>query len=505
MSAKKTSTPKLKNAPKVKLALVGVSRDCFAVELTQKRLKAVAKACRDAGMRPYTCKTVIETESDAMAALGEVIEAGCNAAVIYLGNFGPEGPLAIFAEEFPGPVMACAAGEESTAALEFDRGDAYCGLLNASYNFSLRSLNVHIPAAPVGLPDQLAGEIAHFETLARILLGVWDLKIFTFGPRPQDFYACNAPIKQLYDLGVEVMENSELDLLALFNDVDEKDPDVRRTVKSMAAELGKGNAYPDLLPKLARFEVALKRFVPENLGSRQFAVFANKCWPAFESAFGFVPCYVNSRMAGGGMPISCEVDIYGALSEYLGYLATGLPPTLLDLDNDVPPDMVPKSKKARNGAAPEDLFIGFHCGNTPSSCLKNCAMKFQTIMNRLMEDPSQPPDITRGTLEGQIAPGPTTVFRLQGTADGELAAYISQGRILDIDPCTFGGLGVFAIPDFQRFYRYALIAGAFPHHAAVAFDHAGKALFDAIKLLGVDNIATPLPPGVLYPDENRFL
>ena len=487
MSGKRTSTPasRLKNAPKVKLALVGVSRNCFSVDLTKTRLKSLARACRDAGGRPYTCKTIIETEADAMGALGEVIDAGCNAAVIYLGNFGPEGPLAIFAEEFPGPVMACAAGEESTASLANDRGDAFCGMLNASYNFNLRSLNVHIPAAPVGLSDALAAEIAHFETVARILLGVWDLKILTFGPRPQDFYACNAPIKQLYDLGIEVMENSELDMLDIFNAVDEKDPAVHRTVRAMAAELGKGNTYPDLLPKLARFEVALKRFAAENLGSRQFAVFANKCWPAFEGHFGFVPCYVNSRMSAQGIPISCEVDIYGAFSEYLGYLATGMPATLLDLNNTVPPDMVPKSKTARNGAAPEDLFMGFHCGNTPSSCLKSCAMKFQTIMNRLMEDPSQPPDITRGTLEGQIAPGPTTVFRLQGTADGELAAYISQGQVLDIDPCTFGGLGVFAIPDFARFYRYALIGGAFPHHAAVAFEHAGKAIFDAIKLLAV--------------------
>ena len=46
--------------------------------------------------------------------------------------------------------------------------------------------------------------------------------------------------------------------------------------------------------------------------------------------------------------------------------------------------------------------------------------------------------------------------------------------------------------------------GAFPHHAAIAFDHAGKAIFDAIKLLGVDNIATPLPAGTPYPGENVF-
>jgi len=495
---------KLKNAPSIKLALVGVSRDCFPVELARSRLKALAKACRAAGLRPYTCKTVIENETDTLAALAEVVEAGCNAAVIYLGNFGPEGPLAIFAEEFPGPVMACAAAEESKTSLLGGRGDAFCGLLNASYNFSLRSLNVHIPESPVGLPDQLVPEIAHFITVARVLLGVWDLKVFTFGPRPQDFYACNAPIKQLYDLGVEVMENSELDLLQLYREVDEKDPAVCRTVRAMAAELGAGNTYPDLLPKLARFETTLKRFAAANLGSRRFAVFANKCWPAFEGAFGFVPCYVNSRMSAQGMPVSCEVDIYGAFSEYLGYLASGLPVTLLDINDTVPADMVPKSKSALMGAAPADLFMGFHCGNTPSSCMKNCSLKYQLIMNRLMEDPAQPPDITRGTLEGQLAPGRTTVFRVQGGADGDLSAYIAQGNILDIDPCSFGAIGVIAIPGFARFYRHVLIGGAFPHHAAVAFDHAGKVLFDAIKLLGVDDIATPLPPELPYPLENRF-
>jgi len=505
MSEKK-SAPKgtLKNAPKVKLALVGVSRDCFSDDLTKGRVKLLARACRGAGLRPYTCKTVISNETEAMSALAEVIEAGCNAAVIYLGNFGPEGPLAIFAEEFPGPVMACAAAEETTASLANDRGDAFCGMLNASYNFNLRSLNVHIPEAPVGLPDQLAGEIAHFETVARVLLGVWDLKIFAFGPRPQDFYACNAPIKPLYDLGVEVMENSELDLLNLFQAVDPKDSAVKRVARSMTAELGEGNTYPDLIPKLARYEVTLKRFAADNLGSRQYAVFANKCWPAFEPNFHFVPCYINSRMSTQGVPISCEVDIYGVFSEYLGYLATGLPVTLLDLNNTVPPDMTPKTAKARAGAGAEDLFMGFHCGNTPSPCMKNCKLNYQVIMHRLMEDPDQPANITRGTLEGQIAAGPTTVFRVQGSADGDLAAYISQGQILDIDPCTFGGLGVFAIPGFARFYRHVLIEGAFPHHAAVAFEHAGKVLFDAIKLLGIENIGTPLPAGVPYPLENRF-
>ncbi len=494
---------KLTNTPEVKLAVVGVSRDCFPLELTRNRLGRLMTACEKAGVPAVACSTIVESEADALKALGEARALGANAAVIFLGNFGPEGPLAIFAQRFEGPVMACAAAEETGDDLIGGRGDAFCGLLNASYNFDLRTLRVHIPEHPVGLPEQLASEIAAFVAVARVLIGLGSLKVFAFGPRPQDFYACNAPIRQLYDLGLEVMENSELDLLQLYQAVDAQDKRVGEIAKEMAGELGEGKYYPDLLPKLARFELALTRFAEQNLGSRRYAVFADKCWPAFERAFGFVPCYVNSRLAGRGIPVSCEVDIYGAVSEYIGQLASLAPVTLLDINNTVPHDLIPKGTDLK-GAAARDLFMGFHCGNSPSCCMKECSMKFQLIMNRLMEDPKQKPDITRGTLEGQLRPGPATFFRLQGHSNGKLASYIAPGEILDVDPRSFGGIGVFAIPHFARFYRHVLVGEHFPHHGAVAFSHCGAALFDALKMLGIPDIHVPLPPERLYARENPF-
>ncbi len=491
----------LTNAPEVKLAIVGVSRDCFPIALTRQRMGRLVQACEAVGQQVFACPTIIENEKDTVQALAEAAAAGANAAVIYLGNFGPEGPLAIFAQRFPGPVMAIAAAEESKDTLMGGRGDAYCGMLNASYNFGLRKLPVYIPQMPVGLPDALAAKVKYFAVLARVVIGLQNLRVIGFGPRPQDFFACNAPIKPLYDLGVEVTENSELDLLSLFQAVDANDPAVAATVADMEAELGKGNTYPDLLVKLARFETALMRVYEEGRGSRQFAVFADKCWPAFESFFGFVPCYVNSRLSSRGIPVACEVDIYGAVSEYLCALASDVPATLLDINNTVPDDLISGDLK---GAMPADLFMGFHCGNTPSCCMKNCSLKYQLIMHRLMEAPNEP-DITRGTLEGQLRPGPTTFFRLQGNADSQLVSYVAQGEILDIDPHSFGGIGVFAIPDFARFYRHVLIGKRFPHHGAVAFATCGEVLYDALTLLGVTDINTPLPAGALYPGENPFV
>ena len=69
---------------------------------------------------------------------------------------------------------------------------------------------------------------------------------------------------------------------------------------------------------------------------------------------------------------------------------------------------------------------------------------------------------------------------------------------------SFGGIGVFAIPQMGRFYRHVLIEKNFPHHGAVAFGHYGKAIFDVLRCPGVTDVGFNQPQGMLYPTENPF-
>ena len=124
-------------------------------------------------------------------------------------------------------------------------------MLNCSYNLGMRHLKGYIPEYPIGTADEIADKMIEFVPIARTLLGVRDLKIITFGPRPQDFFACNAPIKGLYELGVEVEENSELDLLVSYKE-HANDPRIEDVCKDMAAEMGEGHYYPDLLARMAQ-------------------------------------------------------------------------------------------------------------------------------------------------------------------------------------------------------------------------------------------------------------
>ena len=440
----------MSNMPKVKIGIVAVSRDCFPESLSVNRRKAVVEAYTkkygDADI--YECPVcIVESEIQMVEALEDIKKAGCNALAVYLGNFGPEIAETLLAKHFEGPKMFFAAAEERGDNLLDGRGDAYCGMLNASYNLKLRGVKAYIPEYPVGNAEECAEMLHEFVPIARAVVGLSSLKIISFGPRPLNFLACNAPIQQLYNLGVEIGENSELDLFEAFNahEGDERIPEI---VKEMEAELGAGNKKPEILSKLAQYELTLKDWVRDHKGYREYVAIAGKCWPAFQTQFGFVPCYVNSRLTAQGIPVSCEVDIYGALSEFIGTVVSEDTVTLLDINNTVPHDL----------------------------------------------------------YEEDIKPGDITFFRLQSTADCKLRAYIAQGKVLPVATRSFGAIGIFAIPEMGRFYRHVLIEKNFPHHGAVAFGNFGKTLYEVFKYVGVpvEEIGYNQPAGVRYPTENPW-
>ena len=202
-----------------------------------------------------------------------------------------------------------------------------------------------------------------------------------------------------------------------------------------------------------------------------------------------------------GIPVSCEVDIYGALSEFIGTVVSEDTVTLLDINNTVPYDLYEEDIKGAYDYTQKDIFMGFHCGNTAAEKLSFCEMKYQKIMARTL-----PKEVTQGALEGDIVPGDITFYRLQSTSDAKLRGYIAEGEVLPVATRSFGSIGIFAIPEMGRFYRHVLIEKNFPHHGAVAFGNFGKTLYEVFKYVGVpvEEIGYNQPAGVRYPTENPW-
>ena len=179
----------MKNIPDVKLGLIAVSRDCFPVALSERRRAAIKAAY--AG-ELYECPVTVENELDMLNAVADVNAAGCNALVVFLGNFGPETPETLIAKNFDGPCMFAAAAEGDGDLIN-GRGDAYCGMLNCSYNLGMRHLKGYIPEYPVGTADGIARMIADFVPIARAVIGVKNLKIITFGPPAPGLFCLQRP------------------------------------------------------------------------------------------------------------------------------------------------------------------------------------------------------------------------------------------------------------------------------------------------------------------------
>ena len=107
---------KMNQMPEVKIGVVAVSRDCFPESLATTRREKLIKAYTDkyGADEIYECPVcIVESEIHMVQALEDIKKAGCNALVVYLGNFGPEISETLLAKHFEGPKMFLAAAEES--------------------------------------------------------------------------------------------------------------------------------------------------------------------------------------------------------------------------------------------------------------------------------------------------------------------------------------------------------------------------------------------------------
>ena len=483
-------------SPDVRMALVSASRDCFPRELSETRTERLLVKCQKLGISLFVpegdCR-IIESKDHAREATRQIQAAGCDAAVLFLGNFSPEIEDAFFIKQFGGPVAVIAAAEESGSSLAGGRGDALCGMLSAVLAMKKRNLlgNVFIPQDPVVNADEGAREIARFIKIMKVVKGIRNTTIGLFGPRPRDFETCNYNLASIASLGVEIEEFGFFDLADRVRGIIAED-NLAEIIASMNADVG---SIPsgDFATRLAAYEKAILSFRQEL----RLSGMTTQCWTEQEEVLKHVPCFINARMAARGFPVACENDAYSATAELMGQYATDQSVTILDVNHSIPADLAPGPADTPL----QDMVGLFHCGNTDPRRLADPSMNYQVIMKRLME-PEGEPDITRGTIEGRIAASPITVLQVHGSGDG-IHAYIIEGEFLDLDPKTFGCTGTAYLPGFRRFYRHILL-GRFHHHAAIAFDHCGGILYEAFKLLGVPMIFTPLKEKPLYPGENPF-
>lgn len=249
---------------------------------------------------------------------------------------------------------------------------------------------------------------------ARIKHQLRDLKMASIGHTPQGFgfgRALDAELMHGFGVTLDSIEAREL-IDKAKSYTDEECASYLEEAKTMMGSL---DETPEKNVKdFARLYKAYRTYVEEN----RIGALSSRCWPDFFTAFGTPVCSVLSLLNALGTAASCESDVYGALSMYIGMQLTGNAAFFGD----------PVSMDEEEGT-----ITFWHCGMAPCTLArKDTGAEVGVHPNRKIG-----PVMDFGCQ----AWDKVTVFRVGRRADGSFRFFIASGEALD-RPKQFCGTSV---------------------------------------------------------------
>lgn len=471
------------------LGFVPANRGFFSAQLAAKMRREAITAMEKLGVRvvvPSESETKVGcVESRAEAELCAELFRKHDVQGIVIGavNFGDEqaAAWAVKQSRLDVPVMIFGCQEESSLRPGMDRRDAFCGLL--SIGEALRQVGVKYSVAPraIGFPSDkaFAQAIDWFARVCRVVRGVKRARYGQIGARPEAFWTCRFDEKALQRMGATTVVLDLSEVIAGIQKISDTDADVSKTIASVKAYADARDASPEVLTKMAKFELFLKRWGEANA----IDAFAIQCWTSIQNNLGICACTTMSRFGDQNIVAACEADILGTLSMHAALLASGTPAALADWNNLHNDD--------------DELVNVWHCGVFPRTFAKS--QPKLTVHGVLAQSGATPPEGSFGTVNLVMKESPLTLTRVTQD-DGRWKALVAEGNVEDNAAATFGSYGWARVPNLQRLYRDVLLRH-FPHHVAITQAHVGDVLWEAFgNYLGFEVYhATQETPGLYTP------
>ncbi len=267
-----------------------------------------------------------------------------------------------------------------------------------------------------GSPEEetVQAEVGAAIRAARVRYQLGHLKLAAIGHTPQGFgfgRALDTDLMKTFGVTLEAVEAREL--------IDRARGYEDGACEEELAEAGKALVGLEETPEqnrkdFARLYKAYKEYVKEN----GIGALASRCWPDFFTEFGTPVCGVLSLLNASGLAASCEADVYGALSMYIGSQLTGKPVFFGD----------PVSMDEKEGTV-----TYWHCG------MAACSLARADTGARVGGHPNRKigPVMDFGCQAWEQA----TVFRVGRKPDGSFRFFIAGGEVLD-KPKQFCGTSV---------------------------------------------------------------
>jgi L-fucose isomerase-like protein len=408
-----------------------------------------------------------DTEAEKVIALFK--EKKIDGLIIGTVTFGDEvSALAIASAFSDKPILLFGTKEGPFTADGNRRSDSFCGTLSISSGLHRRQIPFLFAGIVFPEEKDFKNCVADFLRVCSITRGFIGAKIGLVGPRPERFETCIFSEDQLMKQFKQRVIPIDLADIMSRAEAQKDSAAVKKLVNNIKAEANSSGIKADIMQNIAGLENALEQFATE----KGLAAMGVQCWTAMQSVYGLSPCHAMGRLTDKGIMTSCEVDIYGALTMLLQYLAS--------LGETVPHfiDWTIRHQEKEN------VFLSWHCGNAPPSLAckgGDISLKYHSILG-----PSLGIDRSMGTGEFQLAPGAVTLSRLQ-EHDGEFKMLVAEGKIVASQQKLRGSWSWVEVPDLDELYA-TLVEEGFTHHASLIHGDCCNAIISACELLGIETV-----------------
>ncbi|NJD04755.1 MAG: hypothetical protein FIA99_19630 [Ruminiclostridium sp.] len=389
--------------------------------------------------------------------------------ILSLPNFGDENGAIAALEDCGVPILIQAYPDE-IGKMDFQqRRDAFCGKFSIMDVFCQYKLpfTTYMPHTVHPAAETFERHVNSFATVCLIVKKMKRFTVGAIGARTTAFKTVRFDELTLQKHGITT---EALDLSELFMRVGDvkAGTDKFTTKRNRLENYTNWTGVPDeKLDMLSKVSVAIDDIINEY----KLDCLALRCWIEMEKELGVAPCVLLSELNDRGFSAACELDVCNAIPMYALSLASGVPATCLDWNNNYGND--------------ENKCILFHCGPVPQSLMTAKGK----VIEHAMFAKSFGTGCGWGCNVGRIAESPMT-YASSKTEEGKLIFYLDEGRFTG-DPIEEGFFGCGGVAEIDSLQNKLLTIGkkGFRHHVGVTFGHVAHPVKEAFSIyLGYDLI-----------------
>lgn len=368
-------------------------------------------------------------------------------------DFGEESVALKVAREFEVPVLLWGNRDKYPNSPQQRGRDTQCGIFACSKVLQRNGITFsYIYNVDVN-SQEFADGYTNFLRTVNVVKSLKNLKIAQIGNRPKPFMSVISNEGLLMEkFGIEVVPFSISEILKRVNEmIVSEDKVLKDEVDKAYEKYDCSQITKEVLAKIQALKLVIKNMMEEK-GCTAGGL---ECWSLFPNEIGIPPCMVISELSDLGIPLSCEMDLNGALTSIIAKAVA------LDEEPVFFADLTIRHPEKDNGE------LLWHCGSFPYS----------------LHNSDKEPKIVNGQATWELKKGDITILRCDDI-NGKYKLFSTEGIAVD-GPSTTGTYVWFETEDWKK-VEEKFVFGPYIHHVAGIYGKYLRALKEATRYLPIE-------------------